>query len=251
MSSSRSRSRTASRSRSLSRRSRSSSRSVSRSVSRDLYRQDRIIPEAGLAKALEDQQRSIYELLQDHKREVDSKLQTKTTKFYKKNIEKQYEVVQDVKLDVKKAIDSARKKDYKKVKKILKNLKSKLQEQEENLLIADRSSNGWLTVARLRNQEKLSSKLLKEVEKIDTDLNRSRHGKTFKNYKKMEQQDRGFDGSVQTTRPPKRKAPEEAIKEAAGQTRTGACQHCQGQNHFYRECPKFWEKVIEARTQKN
>ena len=92
-------------------------------MSRDWYRQDRIIPEAGLAKALEDQQHSIYELLQDHKREVDSKLQTKTTKFYKKNIEKQYEVVQDVKLDVKKAIDSARKKDYKKVKKILKNLK--------------------------------------------------------------------------------------------------------------------------------
>ena len=200
---------------------------------------------------LEDQQRKIFELIQDHKREIENKLQSKSTRFHHKNIEKQFDINQDYKSLVEKSIELLDRRDRKKAKKVLKGLLKKISEQEENLLIADRSSNGWLTVARLRNKDALSSKILKEVEKVDQELDRKKNGRFEKNMPKMDRKSGGNVNFVQTNRPQKRKAPEEALKEAVGQTRTGTCQHCEGDSHFYRECPKFWEKVIDARRQKD
>ena len=228
------------------------SRSVSRSVSRSLLRRDPIVtaPDSGVMKQLlDEQQKKIFELIDDHKKEIDTKLTSKSTRFQHKNIEKQFDINQEHKLLVRKAIEQLERKEKKKAKKTLRTLLTKIEEQVENLLIADRSSNGWLTVARLRNKDVLPSKILKEVEKIDSEIERSRNGRALKNAAKMDRKD-GRGSYIQTSRPPKRKAPEEALKEAVNQTRTGACQHCEGDAHFYRECPKFWEKVIEARKQK-
>ena len=60
---------------------------------------------------------------------------------------------------------------------------------------------------------------------------------------------------VTTSREPKsfqKKSPEEVMQEAVKQNRAGQCSHSNAEGHFYRECPKFWEKVDETRkAQKN
>ena len=159
------------------------SRSVSRSVSRSLLRRDPIVTatDSGvMKKLLDEQQKKIFELIEDHKKEIDTKLTSKSTRFQHKNIEKQFDINQEHKRLVEKAIEQLERKEKKKAKKTLRTLLTKIEEQVENLLIADRSSNGWLTVARLRNKDVLPSKILKEVEKIDSEIERSRNGRALR-----------------------------------------------------------------------
>ncbi len=62
----------------------------------------------------------------------------------------------------------------KRIKSTLKKLREKLEEHQQDLVIADTSPNGWLTVAKLRNRMLLPRDLRKKLEYMDKEILHSR-----------------------------------------------------------------------------
>jgi hypothetical protein len=187
------------------------------------------------------------ELLSEHKQEVETKLRAKQRRFSSKPLEKQFEVNNRFAELVEKALAAVRRNNRRKAKSMLKKLRDDIREHQEDLVIADTSPNGWLAVAKLRNRSELSDDLRRKLEKVDKEIWRSRsYGGAQKKFGKLQNQGQG--GDVRTNRgPPQRRSPEELLFNAAKQIRAGKCSHCNKENHFYRECPEFWQKVQESR----
>ena len=147
-----------------------------------------------------------------------------------------------------------------KAEKVLEDLQEDLELHQEDIIAADLSRNGWLTVSRLRNKSSLPSSLLKQIEKEDDAIDRwkrkSSIGRNGGNSSRFRTMDQGtFTNFVRTNRGAKgfqKKSPEELMQEAVRQNRAGQCSHCSQEGHFYRECPSFWQKVHDSRkAQKN
>ena len=116
------------------------------------------------------------------------------------------------------------------------------EDHSEDLVVADTSRHGWLTVHQLRGREQLSSSVQRKVEKIDSRLDKlklSRHDEKgrFSSGRKNPQQVE-FQDRVQTYR--RKQGPEEVLKSFANRRREGTCTHCNEPGHFFRECPGLW-----------
>jgi hypothetical protein len=196
------------------------------------------------------QQDFLVELISDHKQEVEAKLQSKQRRFSSKALEKQYEISAGYKEEVEKALKSVRNDNKKRAKNILKKLKKQIAEHQEDLVIADISPNGWLAVSKLRNRTELPDSLRKKLEKVDKEIFFAKKygGPAKKKFTKLQGQSDG--GNVRTSRPQQKLSPEELLYNAARQIRAGVCSHCKKENHYYRECPDFWQKVQESRQER-
>ena len=238
--SSASRSRTLSCSRSRGRRDRDASRSRSRSPSGNVDEGQR-----RLEQMLNEQQEYIKDLISNHKEEVDELLASKTKSFRSKGLEKQFEFNNKVTTRLSKIKKLLRKKKISRATDAVKELLEICEDHADDLLVADSSRHGWLTVHQLRGGT-LSSDLWKKVEKIDNRLDKARpkDGKNRPqasggNSNRMENQ------NVQTWR--RKQGPEEAMQSYSKVQRQGTCTHCSAQGHFYRECPDFWRDVNASR----
>ena len=197
-------------------------------------------------------------MLEDFRTEVEEKLvgRTKHT-FTKRNIEKQFEVnlrILRLNLKVEREIKNKR---LSKALASLEEQKEELKQHEEDLITADSSKFGWLTVQKLKNTSSLASSQLRKIEKIESLIERtqSQYGpqgtqgsrKPFRVDKEVFQQ----SSDVRTKRPNsfQKKSPEQILEEHIKQTRVGTCSHCQKQGHFFRECPGFWQKVQDSREE--
>jgi len=248
MARSKSRRRTRSRSRSR-RRERSRSPRLSRSVSRELFREEEG-PQI-VRRIVENQQEVLYKWLEDHKAEVDEKLQAKGRRFSNKQIEKQYQVNAGFRELVAKIQAALGAGEVGRAKDVAEVLDKQLEEHEEDLIIADTSPHGWLAVARLRRGKELPKALRKRLNQVEKELaTQKRDGRDGARPERKfgPFQRKGQEPVVR--RPERRLSPEEVLFQAGRQIRPGTCSHCQGELHYYRECPKFWEKVQESRKAK-
>jgi hypothetical protein len=232
------------------RRSRTRSRSyrLSRSVSRGLYREQEE-PVQQIKKIVQSQQEVILELLSEHKAEVEEKLQQRTRRFGSRQIEKQFQINSQYRELVSKTQHAITNDDIGKAKELLQLLSDQLEEHEQDLIIADSSPHGWLTVSKLRTTKELPKALRKRLAEVERDLNQQKqrkHGGPGKKFTRFPQQ--GSEGDHK--RADKRSTPEEALFTASKQVRTGQCTNCHETGHFFRECPKFWTAVLKSRSAK-
>jgi hypothetical protein len=143
-------------------------------------------------------------------------------------------------------------KDTGKAKELLDLLADNIEEHEQDLIIADSSPHGWLTVSKLCTTKELPKELRRQLAAIERDLavqKTKRNGGPGKKFGKFSQQ----SGESSSKGPERKYSPEEAMFAAAKQIRTGKCSYCQKNGHFFRECPDFWGKVNQSRevTSKN
>ena len=248
----RSRSRGPTRSRSRSRSSQRRSRSPRRSVSRRQFTPPRLqepqTAQVNLEQLLNQQQEYIQDLITTHKEEVGELVSSKTQSFRSKGIEKQFNYNAKVSTRLSKIKRLLKKKKTSKALDAVRDLVSIVKEHSDDLLVADSSRHGWLTVHQLRGGGALSSDLLKKVEKIDSRLDKSKprqNGQTDRPRKGQYFAGGMESQTVQTWR--KKQGPEEALLAFSKTRRQGICTHCTQAGHFYRECPDFWKSVNESR----
>lgn len=206
--------------------------------------------QAALEELLNKQQEFLTDLVQTHREEVDEIVATKTQQFRSKGIEKQYQFNAKVSSQLGKIKKHLKKKKYTKAYEGVKSAIKLVEEHSEDLLVADTSRYGWLTVHTLRGSNNLPSELTKKVEKIDARLDKVKGstaaGQHGPRANKFAPRRMAGQGGVQTWR--KTQGPEEAIIAYAKSTRQGTCQQCNKSGHFYRECPEFWKAVNEQRV---
>lgn len=204
--------------------------------------------QAKLEDLLNKQQEFLTDLVNSHREEVDELVAAKSQQFRSKGIEKQYLHSSKVASKLSKIKKLLKKKKYDKALDSVRAALRLVEEHNEDLIVADSSRYGWLTVHTLRGHNQLPSDLSKKVEKIDSKLDKAKsatagqHGPRQSKFypRRMEA------GGVQTWR--KKQGPEEAIIAFSKSTRQGNCQQCNGAGHFYRECPEFWKAVNDQRV---
>ena len=245
---SRDRRRSRSRSRSRSRGRRSVSRSISRSVSGELTAGADQLGE--IKNLVTRQQEFIVDLISDHKKELEAKLQSQSRKFASRQIEKQFQINSGFKDRAGKVVAAIQKKDAGAALEEAEALVAELDRHEEDLIIADTSPHGWLAVAKVRAGTELPKDLRKKLSQVEKDLAATRPkrdgGPAKKPFRFSQHSQEPF-----VRRPERRVSPEEALVQAAKQIRPGQCSHCQKGLHFYRECPNFWSKVMESQEAKS
>ena len=199
---------------------------------------------------LQDQQEYIHDLINSHKEEVGELVSPRSQTFRNKGIEKQFLYNMKVSTKLKKVKSLLKKQKLNRALESVRDLLKLVEDHNDDLLIAENSRHGWLTVHQLRGGSSLSSDLQKKVEKIDSRLDKSRQqqrgdvqryrpGKGRQDSFRMEGKD------VQTFR--RKQGPEEALLSFSKTNRQGSCTHCSESGHFYRECPDFWKSVNESR----
>ena len=206
-----------------------------------------------LKRMLAQHRDTISVLLAEQREELFDKVSSPSRKhtFKQKSIEKQFEINENFEKlakRVEKALKSGR---IEKAKDFIEKLVDEIEEHSEDLIGADVSRNGWLAVSRVRNRSSLPKNFLKELERVDASIDKSKT--PFKQNGRPNERTRQVDGMpysgnyVRTNRPYQKKSPEQLLEEASKQSRAGQCGHCQEEGHFYRECPSFWQKVKESR----
>jgi len=234
--------------RSRDRRSRSyRDKSISRSVSGELYRDDNNKQLRRISEIVEDQQNVILDLLSEHKAEVDQKLDQRKRRFASKQLEKQFEVnlaFKELALKVKTAILD---RDSKRAESSIEKLLQQLELHEEDLTIADTSPHGWLAVAKVRGCVDLPKHLRKKLALVDKELATK---KSFNGPRRRQGKFPREGEEPVIRRGDRRLSPEELLFQASKQVRSGICSHCKLAYHFYKECPTFWQKVLDSRAEK-
>ena len=204
-------------------------------------------------KLLQEQQAQIEELLREQKQEILSEKVDQKHSFKNRILGKQHEVNKNFINLAKKIEKFLDKQQIFQAKEITEELLTELETHAEDLIVADSARNGWLTVARLRNKCSLPSDLLKQLEKLDNQIDSRKRKADYDERPRARttQMDREAPRhNFKSTRPGykfQRKSPEEVLEEAVKQTRSGACSHCKEEGHFLRECAGFWTAVQEAR----
>ena len=201
---------------------------------------------------LDNQQKTIAQLLSEQKKELFDKVESsKKHNFKQKQLEKQYSVNEDFLKILRRGLSCLEKGQYSRARTYLEELKDDIEEHSEDIIAADFSRHGWLTVSRIRNCGSLPTSVLRQIEKEDDNIDKKR--KQFfkvapRRFGELDKSPYSRDslrvGSVSV---PTRKNPEQLLAEAVKQTRAGTCSHCSDTGHFYRECPAFWQKVAESR----
>ena len=121
-----------------------------------------------------EQQETIADLLSEQRRELLGKVDSKKKhRFRSRILEKQYEVNENFAYIAKSCLDALEKGKLKKAEEHLKDLNEELEEHND-IIAADLSKHGWLTVTRLKNKSGISKNLLKRLEKEDDAIDRWR-----------------------------------------------------------------------------
>ena len=104
-------------------------------------------------RLLSDQQENISQLLAEQRQELFEKVEkSKTHKFRQRVLEKQYEVNEEF-CNISRCVQSALKKGHiEKARAKIEELTEDLEAHGEDIIAADLSRHGWLTVQRLRNK---------------------------------------------------------------------------------------------------
>ena len=211
-----------------------------------------------LKRMLSKHSDTIAQLLAEQKEDLYDRVETTSAekhKFRQKAIEKQFEVNEKFMKSAKRIKLSLKKGRISKARSVVEELVDQLEEHSEDLIGADISRHGWLSVSRARNRSSLPKDFLKELERVDTSIDKTKrvssfgssNGRFIPGSKSMDTPTYS-NSFVRTSRAPfQKKSPEVLLEEATKQTRAGQCGHCQEEGHFYRECPRFWEKVKESR----
>jgi Zn-dependent M16 (insulinase) family peptidase len=197
-------------------------------------------------KEVEAKHDYLIELIKEHKTQVDEKIASKSRRFSNKQIEKQFQVnfaFRELVTGIQQALAI---KDWEKAEELAEELAEKLEQHEQDLIIADTSPHGWLTVSKLRNSTELPKAVWKRLDVIEKELatKKQKYGGPRRNFKQFSAA--GQDGFAKS----RKYSPEEALFAASKQVRAGTCSHCHKEYHYYRECPSFWSKVQESRAAK-
>jgi hypothetical protein len=227
-------------------RSRSNSFRLVRSPSRELYKE--ALDTEKVTALVETQQEYLFNLIKEHKAEVEAKLQSRQRKFQSKQIEKQFEINTGFKEKAEKILVKVQGGEQKQAEDLLGELVQDLERHAEDLVIADTSQYGWLAVAKVRAATELPKALRKRLEQVEKDLSaqKTQNAGPRRNFSKVP----GTNSEPVTRRADKRVTPEEALYAAGKQLRQGTCSHCKKELHYYKECPAFWTKVQESRQAK-
>ncbi len=225
-------------------------KSPSRRRSVSVNKNDDTLDARSFRAIIQAQQTKIEDLLCSQKAELEERIDSKSN-FRQKRNERQFSFNTKVLTLVKRAKSLLKDNDNRQALYELRDTIKLLETQNEDLLIADSSKFGWLTVSKIRGKDKLSSNLQKKIMKIDSSLDKN-HGENS-NYKKRG--NRNFKKSnsrftVQTERS-ERKGPAETLQYLKTRKRSGVCTFCSAHGHFWRECPTYWEEVNKSRDQPN
>ena len=205
-------------------------------------------------KLLRDQQTDIEDLLKEQKQELIEKVDPeKKHTFRQKNLAKQHEVNKNFENLAKKIQKALDRNQQELAADIVEKLLAELKDHSEDLIVADLSRNGWLTVSHLRNKTSLPTQLLKQLDKLDDQIDKRKS--KFSNNEGVRRRAVQVDKETppnhfKSFKPSdkfQKKSPEQILDEAVKQTRAGKCSHCLQEGHFIRECADFWTKVHENR----
>ena len=143
-------------------------------------------------RILWDQQETIEELLQEQKNELCQKNNPENKhKFNNRVLGKQHEVNEGF-LDLTKKIQKCLgKQQLYQAKSLVDELLNEIECHSEDLVVADLSRNGWLTVQRLRNRCSLPSNLLKKLEKFDDEIDNRKKKGSFERRDNFRERDYG------------------------------------------------------------
>lgn len=194
---------------------------------------------------MEKQQDVLLELLTEHKAEVEEKLQLRSRKFGSKPIERQFQINAGFRDLAGKILAALHTGEAHRALELAQLLDKQLEEHEQDLIIADSSTHGWLAVSKVRSSAELPKELRKKLAQVEKELSTrttKEYGGPKRKFPQLQQQ--GQDGFGRN----RRVSPEEALFIASKQVRKGQCTYCDKQSHFYRECPTFWARVNEARA---
>ena len=237
-------------------RQRDTSRHRDRSRSRRNQREE-FVPVGQVEELLKNQQANLLEIITSHKDDVDSMLKPTKHNFRKSGLEKQYLFLTSLDTKLKKARKYIKKENYEKSKDTVDDISSMIEEQIENLIIADQSRHSWLTVSLLRNKfSDLPTDVQKKVNKLENKLDKTRsdrNGQAERNtggrYQSSTRSTSGYQSNTgfQKKGYPKAAGPEELMARLRTTTRQGQCTFCQETGHFYKECPGFWREVTDLR----
>lgn len=202
-------------------------------------------------RLVEEQQEHILDLLADHKSKIEERIQLRSRRFGSRQLEKQYQVNLEFKELAGKIATAVERREEGKSLQLVSELVEKLEQHEQDLIIADTSPHGWLAVAKLRSNTDLPKNIRKKLDQVERDLaaRRQRQDGGFKK-KSFQLPNQGREPVVGRQGATRHLSPEELLFQATRQTRTGTCVHCGKGQHFYKECPDFWSKVIASREAK-
>ena len=168
-------------------------------------------------KLLDKQQNFIANLLAEHIAEVDEKIDvSKKHSFRHKNLEKQFEITSKLSKLNKKISHEVKRGHVNRALDALAEQEEVLKEHEEDLITADSSKFGWLTVQKLRNISSLPTSQLKKIEKIESLIERTKPPlQNGRNFRKPYDLEKSFlSKSFRTNRPSQKKSPEQLLEEA-------------------------------------
>ncbi len=218
-------------------------------MSGDLF--DRDVELCNAKKLVEEQQEHILSLLADHKSTIEERIHLRSRRFGSRQLEKQYQINLEFKELAGKVVAAVENRDAKKALVVANQLLEKIEEHEQDLIIADTSPHGWWAVAKVRSNTDLPKNIRKKLEQVERDLAaRRRQPDGFFKKKFGQFSGQGREPATGRQGAARRLSPEELLFQATRQTRTGTCVHCGKGQHFYKECPDFWKKVIESREAK-
>ncbi len=245
----RSRSRSYSRGRSCTKGYKKRSRSPSRHRSVSVQDNSGSLDTRTFKSIIQQQQQKIEELLCLQRQELEDKIDSKTN-FRQKRNERQYSFNTKVLNILERAKKLLKEEDKKGALLEIKDAIHILQTQNEDILIADSSKFGWLTVSKFRGKEKLPSSIQKKIQKIDNNLDKYAGKPNYKKggYKNFRQPT--SQSTVQTNRQT-RKGPEETLQFLKTRKRSGLCTFCSESGHFWKECSSYWTEVNKSRNKED
>jgi hypothetical protein len=196
-----------------------------------------------LAKLVNQQRELMLELINDHRTELESKIDIKSRKFASRQIDKQYQVNSNFRELANKTVLALEAGEVQRATSVCKKLLEEIDRHGEDLIIADQSPHGWLAVAKVRSNQELPKSVRKKLAQVEKDLASRKAGGTKRKSEQFSRAGAGYSGR----RTNQKLSPEEALHTAAKQIRPGLCSHCKKGLHFFRECPSFWQKVQDSR----
>ena len=117
----------------------------------------------------------VHQTLAAQKEEMEEKLKKSSVNFTQKPIERQFEVNARILALNHKMQKVLKNKDYKRVKSLVREQEEELKEHQENLMIAEFSQHGWLTVSKIRGEKHLDSSVIKKIQKVDALIDMAKH----------------------------------------------------------------------------
>ena len=196
---------------------------------------------------LNRQQEKVFEIISSRTDKLRELKEEKEIVFRNKGLGKQYKNVQKTLASLNRVKKALKKKKIEKALDEVRDLIESVEEQGEDLLIADTSKHGWLTVFNLRGKKNLPSDLMKKIDKIDSKIDREKSSKDGWKKRGGYKGDEEVGSAFRQGLPRRRPGPEETMQSLTKSRRQGQCSHCNEYGHFYKECSKFWQQVSEQR----